>query len=100
MRAGRLVESLGDRNLAQVRMDPDAGSFLGIIVFDRNFEHEQMFRRLFDDTVFSPQEPDDGLDGRSICPDCGGSGRLRDSIGKFVNFQVQRKSFSIATHGK
>ncbi len=84
-RWGKLLARIGKRNLVQVRMDPDFAETMGLTVFDRVFEHADQNRLLFDDTVWLPQDPECLATGYPNCPDCGGTGDLRDAIGKLAD---------------
>jgi hypothetical protein len=86
-RWGRLLERIGPRNLVQVRMDPD----LALGVFDRVFGSGDRERILFDDVVWLPQKPDCPANGFPACPDCGGTGDLRQARGTFADTKVMRK---------
>ena len=90
-RWGHLLERIGNRNLVQVRMDPDLSSTIGLRVFDRVFQKAEGDRILFDETLWLPQQPEDPVSDVSACPDCGGTGNLRDSIGTFADTRVMRK---------
>lgn len=89
-RWGRLLERIGDRNLIQLRMDPDMGDTLGIGVFDRVFSGADQARILFDEVVWLPQRAEGPATGSLPCPDCGGSGDLRVAIGTFDDTRHQR----------
>ena len=78
-----LAERIGNRNMLQVRMDPDLADVLGIKTFDRVFTGSDTGSLLFDETVWRRQDPEAGENGTSACPDCGGTGDLRDAIGTF-----------------
>jgi proteasome lid subunit RPN8/RPN11 len=78
-----LTARIGDRNLLQVRMDPDLTQTLGIRTFDRVFGESDDRSLFFDETVWRPQSPTSGAYGAEPCPDCGGTGDLRDAIGTF-----------------
>ena len=94
-RWGRLLATIGNRNLIQVRMDPDLGSTVGLGVFDRIFEMADSDRILFDETVWLPQEPEGPSFAKDpACPDCGGTGNLQDSMGTFNDTRIMRKSRS------
>lgn len=82
-RFGGLLQSIGPRNLVQIRMAPDLSSQLGLRVFDRIQCRHDRVELLFDDTVWISQEPEDGQGGRPVCPECGGTGDLRDSEYRF-----------------
>lgn len=77
-----LAARIGNRNLLQIRLDPDLSDSLGISTFDRVFEGSDRSSLLFDETVWRSQDPEGGDGGRQ-CPDCGGTGDLRDSVGTF-----------------
>lgn len=88
-RWGRLLERIGNRNLIQIRLDPDIASTLGLSVFDRVFGGGDRSRILFDDVVWLPQQPDrEDLNGRPTCLDCGGTGDLRQASGTFADTRV------------
>jgi proteasome lid subunit RPN8/RPN11 len=80
-----LAARIGNRNLLQIRMDPDLSEVLGIRTFDRVFTGADQASLLFDETVWRPQVPRSGADGSTPCPDCGGTGDLRDAIGTFAD---------------
>ena len=71
-RWGRLLERIGNRNLVQLRLDPD----LALPVFDRVLAGDR--ERVFcDEAVWLPQQPEGPAVNRAACPDCGGTGALR-----------------------
>lgn len=80
-----LAARIGNRNLLQIRMDPDLSEVLRIRTFDRVFAGADQASLLFDETVWRPQAPRSGGDGSKRCPDCGGTGDLRDAIGTFAD---------------
>jgi hypothetical protein len=84
-RWGTMLTRIDNRNLIQIRMDPDFADSLGMTVFDRVFEKADRERLFFDDVVWLPEEEESPETGYPHCPDCGGTGDLRDSIGKFEN---------------
>ena len=82
-RWGKMLEGMANRNLVQVRMAPDLADILKIRTFDRVFKAADQERLFFDETVWLPQKqecPDTGY--KVCCPDCGGTGDLKDSVGK------------------
>lgn len=89
-RWGHLLKKIGNRNLIQVRMDPDLSTTLGLRVFDRVFENADGNRILFDETVWLPQEPELASSAGPACPDCSGTGNLRDSIGTITDTRTIR----------
>lgn len=82
-RWGHLLERIGNRNLIQVRLDPDFGRTMGMAVFDRVFRGADQERLLFDETVWLPQLQECPDTGYPPCPDCGGTGHLLDARGNF-----------------
>jgi proteasome lid subunit RPN8/RPN11 len=81
-RWGQMLSKIGKRNLIQVRMDPDFSETMGINVFDRVFERADKERLFFDEAVWLPQDPECPDTGYPYyCPDCGGSGDLRNAVG-------------------
>jgi hypothetical protein len=85
-RWGGLLERIGKRSLIQIRMDPD----LQLPVFQRVFGGGDAQRILFDDVVWLPQDPDCAATGFPTCPDCGGTGDLRNAIGTIKDTRVRR----------
>jgi hypothetical protein len=75
-RWGNVLRRIGSRNLIQVRIDPD----VALPVFDRVFQNADRSRIFCDETVWLPQLPDNPVHGHPTCPDCGGTGNLRDSF--------------------
>jgi hypothetical protein len=73
--------------LILLRMDPDFDAQMGWPAFAGPLvgaTDPNAFMML--DSVFLPQGPDRGQsDSRPVCPDCGGSGDLRNCIGKFAD---------------
>jgi len=84
-RWGRLLERIGNRNLVQLRLDPD----LALPVFDRVLAGDRD-RILFDEAVWLPQQPEGPAVGRAACPDCGGTGDLRTATGSIADTRVSR----------
>ncbi len=89
-RWGRLLEPVADRNLVMIRMSPDFAARLGLDVFERTFG---MANRnvYFDETIWTAITPDDGKDGADLCPECGGTGRLRDAKGSYQDTITGKK---------
>lgn len=86
-RWGGLLERIGNRNLLQIRMDPD----LGLKAFEKAFGGGDTARIFFDETVWLPQSPENPQNGYAACPDCGGTGNLRDAIGTFADTRIMRR---------
>ena len=81
-RWGNLLSKIGLRNLIQIRMNPD----LNLPVFQRVFSGGDGERILFDDVVWLPQRADHpSRNGLPACPDCGGTGDLRNRIGQMMD---------------
>jgi proteasome lid subunit RPN8/RPN11 len=80
-----LAARIGNRNLLQIRMDPDLAAALGIRTFERVFDGADRASLLFDETVWRAQDPGSSEYGTKPCPDCGGTGDLRDRIGTFAD---------------
>jgi molybdopterin/thiamine biosynthesis adenylyltransferase/proteasome lid subunit RPN8/RPN11 len=72
---GDMLDAAADRNFVMIRMSRDAGAALGIDIFDEtaNVAGGLCF---FDETLWIPQTPDNGANGRPVCPLCGGTGDL------------------------
>lgn len=87
-RWGGLLRRIGNRNLVQIRLDPDLSSTLGIRVFDKVLSGADQQRLVFDEVVWLPQEPESGKNGRPVCPECHGTGNLRTAMGSFADTRV------------
>jgi hypothetical protein len=87
-RWGRMLERIGDRNLVVVRMDPDFSSTIGMRAFDKAFAGADRERLLFDETLWLPQKPESPATGHAHCPDCGGTGDLRNVLGTISDTQL------------
>ena len=90
-RWGRLLQPVSIRNLVLIRMAPDFSAHLGLDVFERTFG-DANGRIYFDETIWTTITPDDGKDGAVLCPDCGGTGRLRDAQGSYRDTITGEKS--------
>ena len=82
-RWGTLLERIGNRNLLLIRLDPDST----LPAFQRVLGGADQSSILFDETVWRPQVPDTPVQWPHTqmpeCQDCGGTGNLLDSLGKF-----------------
>jgi hypothetical protein len=80
-----MLERIGNRNLLQLRLDPD----LALPVFGRVLcgDGDRVF---CDESVWLPQQPEGPTTGRTACLDCGGTGDLRSSIGSFADTRLPR----------
>lgn len=87
-RWGNMLSRIGNRNLIQIRMDPDFAETMTMSVFDRVFEKADKERLFFDEVVWLSQEQECPDAGYAACPDCGGTGDLRDAIGKFEDTKL------------
>jgi molybdopterin/thiamine biosynthesis adenylyltransferase len=76
-RWGSTLAEIANRNLIQVRLDPNVATSLAIGVFDRVLAGADHSRLYFGEPIWLPQAPEPS------CPDCGGDGDLRNSIGTF-----------------
>ena len=89
IRWGDLLGKVATQNLLQIRMDPFIGKTLGLPNFDQAFngaKHDQLY---FDETIWRPQLPEAPETGYEIpCPDCGGTGDLRNAKGSFSDTRV------------
>lgn len=98
-RWGGLLQRIGHRNLIQIRMDPDLSTTLGLRAFDRVFGANgaaedvawRQERILFDEAIWLPQKPDCPENGFPACPDCGGTGDLRNAISTFADTRPMRR---------
>ncbi|MDW7762090.1 MAG: ThiF family adenylyltransferase, partial [Acidobacteriota bacterium] len=77
-----MLSRIGKRNLIQIRMDPDFRASLGLEVFDRVFEKADRKRLFFDEVVWLPQDQECPETGYARCPDCLGTGDLRELVGR------------------
>ena len=81
-----LLQRIGNRNLVQIRMDPD----VSLPVFDRVFGGADQARVVFDEAAWLPQEAECPANGGVTCPDCGGLGDLRAAKGSFDDTRIMR----------
>jgi hypothetical protein len=81
----KVLQRIRDRNLVQVRLDPDLSDHLGISVFDAIAEADPKGRLVLDETVWLQQEPNGPGGLRPVCADCGGTGDLRGSAHTFID---------------
>lgn len=84
-RWGKTLTRIGNRNLVQIRLCPDISDELGIPTFDKVFENSDTERLFFGEPVWLPQEQECPETGYPNCPDCGGTGDLRDAIGSITD---------------
>jgi ThiF family protein/JAB domain-containing protein similar to deubiquitination enzymes len=84
-RWGRTLERISNRNLIQLRLDPD----LALPVFERVLcgDRDRVF---CDESVWLPQQPEGPMTGHAACPDCGGTGDLREAIGSLTDTRLPR----------
>jgi len=85
--ARQLLATIGQRNLVQVRRDPNIASNLGLLAFDRAFAQADQSRLCFGEPIWLPQEPERPEFGFDPCPDCGGIGDLDRVRGTFDDLQ-------------
>ncbi|VGO15048.1 Molybdopterin-synthase adenylyltransferase [Pontiella desulfatans] len=95
-RWGNTLKQIGNRNLIQLRLDPDFSDTMGLKVFDRVFEGADKTRLFFGEPVWLPQQQECLETGYPSCPDCGGTGDLRNAIGTLSD----RNKTTINTEGK
>lgn len=87
-RWGKMLTQIANRNLVQIRMDPDFTETMNLSVFDRVFAQADQKRLFFDEAVWLPQKQECPETGYPICPDCGGTGDLTNAIGKFEDTRI------------
>lgn len=90
-RWGGLLATIRNRNLVQVRLDPEVERTLGLNVFSRVFRGADAERVLFDETIWLPQQPERPEFGFPTCPDCGGTGDLRRAANTFTDTRLMRR---------
>jgi len=84
IRYEELLEATATRNLVQVRLRPDAP----LPAFEKAFAGSDRSRIVTDETLWMPQEPENPDHGFPACPDCGGTGDLRDAIGTIADTRI------------
>lgn len=97
-RADRLLGAIGERNLVIASLDPDAGATLGLRVFDQLAQGDPAGRLPVDTTAWLLQQPDRPEHGFPRCPDCGGTGNLGDSMGRFLDTRPVPLAFGDSRH--
>jgi hypothetical protein len=92
---------MGNRNLLFIRMDPDFDQFMGRPVFGRRLAGAAEPGAFFMlDSLFVAQTPDAGQsETRPVCPDCGGTGDLADSIGKLNDTRIMTHNITTPPKG-
>lgn len=93
-RWGTMLSRIGKRNLIQIRLDPDFSATVGIGIFDKVFKKADHRRIFFDEVIWLPQDQEGLETGYAPCPDCGGTGDLRDAFGKFEDTKILVKAFN------
>ena len=80
-----VFDQIRRRNLVQIRLDPGVAERLGLSVFGRVFNGADLERIVCDETVWLPQEPEDGSrPSTEPCADCGGTGDLAGLVGQQI----------------
>jgi proteasome lid subunit RPN8/RPN11 len=84
-RFGGWIEQWGNRNLIQLRMDPE-------FELARGLSHQGVTgSSIVFDSAFLSQTPDSGQSAnRPRCPDCRGTGDLRDAAESFLDTRIMR----------
>lgn len=81
---GEMLARIDQRNCIQIRCDPDVEKTLGMKNFAKAFAGAAPDRLFSDESIFLPQHPENRANGYGYdCPDCGGTGNLLDSQGRF-----------------
>ena len=91
-RWGHTIADLGQRNLLRLRMDPHFDKRFGVDAFTSRLKglDDRHMLQMFD-TLFLTQTPDCGqTPQRPVCPDCGGTGDLSESMGTFSDTRQMR----------
>lgn len=84
----RLIERVANRNLVVASLDPDIYETLGLPMFAPSTAASASGAdsdEPFDVVKWRHPTPDDGDHGAPICPDCGGTGDLSTSMGRFMS---------------
>lgn len=99
-RWGSMLSRIGNRNLIQIRMDPDFAETMKMTVFNRVFEQADQSRLFFDEVVWLPQKEESPQTGYAYrCPDCGGTGDLRKAIGTILDTRLLQETGSAPSAG-
>ncbi len=92
-RWGNMVTMLGSRNLLRIRMDPNFDVTFGNTFGRRIAGAADAGSFVMLDTLFLAQAPDAGQSPtRPVCPDCSGTGDLRNAAGTFADTRLMRPS--------
>lgn len=70
-RWGDMLTRIGNRNLIQIRMDPDLATTVGLDVFNNEYVNNSE-RVFFDEALWLSQKSENPDNGYQSCPDCGG----------------------------
>lgn len=88
-RWGQVLTRIGNRNLAQLRTDPDIHRTLGLPNFEEAFRGVQSNMIFANEVIWREQLPESPETGYAYrCPDCGGSGNLREAAGRFEDTRI------------
>lgn len=99
-RWGKMIRSWGNRNLINIRMDPDFDSDFGDKFGKRLAGAREPESFIMLDSVFLAQTPDCGQSAtRPVCPDCGGTGNLSGCKGTFGDTRWMRRGVVGAFQG-
>jgi molybdopterin/thiamine biosynthesis adenylyltransferase/proteasome lid subunit RPN8/RPN11 len=83
---GSMLLRIGQRNCVQIRCDPDVAMTLKLPNFDQAFAGAAPGQTFMDETIWRQQHPENRTSGYAHdCPDCGGTGNLLDSVGRFAD---------------
>lgn len=94
-RFGRWIKEFEERNLIQLRMDP------AFVTARRGERGGNSDLSMMLDSVFLSQTPDSGQSpNRPPCPDCGGTGDLRDAAKSFSDTRIFRTQHHLLRIGK
>lgn len=97
IRWAELLRRIAERNLVQIRIDPDIAISLGLQTFDRVLGGGDLERLVCDETVWLPQKPEHPVYGLPPCPDCGGTGDLRLAAGTFADTRERDAAHRVRT---
>jgi proteasome lid subunit RPN8/RPN11 len=85
VRYRRLLTSIENRNLVLASLDPDVHETLGLAPFLRHAGDGTVAGSDVETTLWRSPVPDHPDNGFTTCPDCGGTGDLSTSMGRFMD---------------
>lgn len=93
----RVIESVANQNLVIASLDPDIHTTLGMKMFEQSTidgdGNAVVAGAPVETILWRRPTPDNPDNGAAQCPDCGGTGDLSESMGRFTSTILMPRSF-------